>query len=105
MSFAAFPPVQTMRKAALGHGQVGPLMPETGSLKHMGKTEQKARKTLFSILVCPDFARHKQSLYPLATHLVASKGNSGAKKGVKRNERCCRQGGEPSIKIWSSAGR
>lgn len=62
-------------------------MPETGLLEHMGKTEQKARKTLFSNLVCPDFARHKQSLYPLATHLVASKGDSGAKKGGQKKRK------------------
>lgn len=45
VSSGSFPPVQTNKQAALGYGQVGPVVPETGSLELMSKTEQDACKS------------------------------------------------------------
>lgn len=45
VSSGSFPPVQTNKQAALGYGQVGPVVLGTGSLDLMSKTEQDAWKS------------------------------------------------------------
>lgn len=73
VSRGSFPPVQTDQQAASGYRQVGPVVPETGSLDRMSKTEQDAWESSAQHCGPAGHLRLISILFTHWSHLVASK--------------------------------